>query len=1406
MITLSYNETTQDITPLDTSYRYRSIMGENTLTLIWESEEFIEIPVGASCEFEGQTYTLLKPENFKKQGTRKYNYTLTLDGAQGALRKYKMRDKVDKQLKFSLTAKPHEHLQLLIDNLNEREPGWTVGIYIDAPEKVISYNHTSLDAALQQIAEAFDTEWEIQGQTIHLRKVEYNKTNPLALSYGKGNGFLPGIGRANTGETNAIEILFVQGGERNINWSQYGSRELRLPKSASMTFNGRQYVTDALGMFVTRGDKQLTTSTEDSLDCSHIYPSRIGEVSAVEVINADNNKYDFFDSSIPEDLDFKACLIAGQSLTVKFETGILAGREFDVDYKHAERRFLLVAQEVDGVTMPNTTFQPSVGDKYAVFGMQMPDQYISNDATQTGASWDMFLEAVKYLYEHENPRFSFTGEMDGIWAKQNWLNVGGKIVLGGYVNFSDPNFQPSGISIRIVGIRDAVNNPYSPVIELSNAPAGVSVASELKKIKQNEVVVDDKVGDVYSYAKRRYRETIETVEMLQGAVSGFSEGVSPLSVQTMSLIVGSEALQFRFVDSKTTPSQVLHEVTFDGSNKIMSAPGGIIQHMTIGITTLQSGGREVDEYSFWDVTAFDSPPLTDPAKKYYLYIKASKADSTATFYLSESPIKMEEVSGYYHFLLGFLNSETDGERSFARMHGFTEVLPGRVTTSKIHADTVEATKVLAEEIYASGAKIGGLDISPDDLIADLDGIRLGNTKRFGPYSGEDGILLGVDESGETPLYKAFIGNSQSFIQYDGFEVVVSQNAKIVGGTTFKAIGDLGQYLSIGEDDNGNKYLYSELPVASAGNIVAFSADAYVSSIWEQMPKASATVYGGVKIGAGINVSNGVISLDTASLSPQVLALSEDNILSLDGGGGSVDLSTITPDLTGYATESWVGNNYLGKTAKAADADKLDGITSGLFLRSDVDGIVNGYIEFNKGINVPNANGSANAIHLPTSNFISVFGSGLTLYPNRAAGTFKIRSHASDTDYRTDLEIDARGNIGIGTSNPLWKLHVLNTTGGDGTYNGGILIENSGSSDGEPNLGFRTTSMGSNYWFVGPNQDSDINFAYGNSHTDSNTKVTITPSARVGIGTTSPAEALDVNGNIKASGDDNRFSFFRLLNRSDYNAFYFDATNSNHYLIAYKGTHSESGNLALKNNVAGGSIDLYHTSGKIHSFSNNGYYLKSAADAGITIEADSGNSDETANPYLYFKQDGGAVKASIGLSASSSADAKGSSISGAINSSNNYVFHNEYNSNIIFAINGSAKLQITSSGNLVSSSNVTAYSDARVKQILNDSTISLNDIRKVKTYDYLRIDKNDGRRYTGPVAQEIKRLFPQFVFGEETEDSMLSIAYGEMATTIAVRGIQDLAFKQDKHESRIEVLERTVHEQKQEIELLRSQLN
>lgn len=673
-----------DIPVNDRSYRLRQIMGEDSMYLYFSLPEYIDIKVGAYVDYQGLRYYLHKPDNFKKHHTRNYEHSLTLTGDVGSLVKYKIRDVAEKRLKFPLTAKPQQHLQMLIDNLNARESGWTMGSCIDAGEKLISYNHNNLLEALQMMADAFETEWEVKNKVIHLRKVEYNHDNPLALAYGKGKGFKPGLGRSNVDDKTAIEILHVQGGVRNIDYSKYESKELLLPAGQNYTYEGRVYKASADGLSIQRADKLIVTGVEDSLDLTNIYPQREGAVSLVTVIDAAKHFYDFADSSIPAALDYEACRITGEKMTVVFQTGLLAGREFDIDsYVHSSRTFKIVPAEQDGLMLPDSVFKPAIGDKYAVFGIHLPQAYIRNDATQEGASWDMFKEGVRHLYEHETPRFTFTGELDGIWAKQDWFNIGGKIVLGGYVHFSDDNFLQEGTLIRIVGVKDYLNNPHSPEIDLSNNVVSSAFASQMAKIKQNEVVSEDLHRQSISYAKRRYRDSIETLEMLQAAFrDSFTNAVSPVTVKTMALLVGDESLQFRFVNNMTTPVEVTHVVTYNSSTKILNAPAGIIQHMTLGLSSI-APVHKANEYKFWDVANFNTPPLTDPAKSYYLYIKASKASSNAVFYISENPIGLEAVTGFYHFLMGVLNAEDEDDRSYVSLYGFSEVLPGRVTTNKI---------------------------------------------------------------------------------------------------------------------------------------------------------------------------------------------------------------------------------------------------------------------------------------------------------------------------------------------------------------------------------------------------------------------------------------------------------------------------------------------------------------------------------------------------------------------------------------------------------------------------------------------------------------------------------------------------------------------------------------------------
>lgn len=821
----------------DNSYRHRVIMGDYNLTLYYSLAEHVELPVGCYCDYQGERFTLERPEAFKMKHSRCFEYTVTMDSSQAKAKIWKFRNPVDGRLKFSLTAKPHEHLQMFVDNMNRRDTGWAVGSCVSGDEVYISYSHAFCYEALEQMASTLNTEFEFNGKTISLRKVEYNKNNPLPLSYGRGNGFKPNVGRSNYGETPPTEILYVQGGSDNIDPSKYGSSELLLPKSQSIGFDGvyfedeegfnadnaRYYMTDDLGFSIRRKDKDLTSLAESSLDCSDIYPKRVGEISSVVCVDKDKNFYDIIDNSIPENLDYEKCLIDGETMTVVFQTGMLAGKEFEVKYYHnsilnpdgslkkAARRFEITPQEIDGQTMPNETFCPRANEKYAVFKCMLPDAYICDNATKSGASWDMFRQAVKSLFDNEETKFTFTGDLDGIWAKKDWLNIGGRIKLGGYIKFSDERFQKDGVLVRITGIKDYINKPHSPSLELSNETKSASFSSKLKQLESEEVVIEDNHREAIQFTKRRFRDAKETMSMLEASLlENFTQSISPIAIQTMQMLVGDESLQFRFVSSKTNPTQVSHTINYDQETKTLKAAAGLIQHLTLGVSSLSSSHKP-EEYLYWNVEEFESARLEDGSKKYYLYAKVSKTTDKGVFFLSESAKTLNGVDGHYCLLVGVLNSEYNGERSFATLYGFTEILPGRVTTDRVvsgdgnsYFDMLANAMKLGDALDFNSAGDGKLRIKGTIVQS-----QSGQESYIGCYRGEynalytyyNGDEVTFTKDGNTSTYRMFSDTPVKGIEPTNtlYWQVVAQGSKGADGTSVKIKGQAYAHYSTKEE-------------------------------------------------------------------------------------------------------------------------------------------------------------------------------------------------------------------------------------------------------------------------------------------------------------------------------------------------------------------------------------------------------------------------------------------------------------------------------------------------------------------------------------------------------------------------------------------------------------------------------
>ena len=535
------NEVVATITPGDDSQHYTALCGDDYVTLKWESAEHIALDKFAYIIMDGVRYTLIDPISVTTEHKRKYKYEARFEGTRALLKAFRFRNPVDKRLKFTLTARPQEHLQMLLDSLAYRGE-WSMGECIDAYETTITYDYITCYDALVLMAQTFETEWNVEGGVISLCKVSKDKGNPIALSYGKGNGFVSGVARKNYGSERPISIVYPQGGERNIDLSKYGNSTLLLPKGQSIRYDGLyfegdllydnaqgvEYVADADGTSVVRFEALLVQPREHEegvVDCTEIYPHREGRVTDFILRGSPDKEYNYYivDDTIPMTLDYEDYRIAGESVVMVFQSGMLAGKEFTVvNYVHTSlneeypsRRFELESREYDGVMMPSVDYSPAVGDRYAIFGVALPDAYLRDDATKSGASWDMMRKAVRHLYDNEKPKYVFSGKLDEIYVRTNELAA--RLIPGAWVSFTDDNFQPEPMLTRIVGVKHNINNPNKVEIDMSEQAYAPTLRTQIlaSNVKVSNAIVEQ--------AKSAERDILEVKRLAAGGGNGALE-------------------------------------------------------------------------------------------------------------------------------------------------------------------------------------------------------------------------------------------------------------------------------------------------------------------------------------------------------------------------------------------------------------------------------------------------------------------------------------------------------------------------------------------------------------------------------------------------------------------------------------------------------------------------------------------------------------------------------------------------------------------------------------------------------------------------------------------------------------------------------------------------------------------
>ena len=298
--------------------------------------------------------------------------------------------------------------------------------------------------------------------------------------------------------------------------------------------SGRVYTTDTDGRYV----EIYTTDTthlrnEATYTNEEIYPSHVSKVSTVEKVR------DHFEVNSDLDLDYNKQRIEGEQMQIVFQSGNLAGREFDAVYKTSTKRFAITPKEEDETTLPNDILCPKVGDRYIITGIELPQQYIDE------AQEKLTDAAVQQLEEMQNTRYSYKAEVDPVYLYNNRTAIADKLTVGKYVHLTDTQIAQGDPYIRITSKRTYLDRIYQPEIELSNEVEEYSFFERLKD-SIGKIARIDRKGELARINRQidvtmpdRIKDKIKGDTELQGLLKG-EPGHNPKPSDVADLIANSK--------------------------------------------------------------------------------------------------------------------------------------------------------------------------------------------------------------------------------------------------------------------------------------------------------------------------------------------------------------------------------------------------------------------------------------------------------------------------------------------------------------------------------------------------------------------------------------------------------------------------------------------------------------------------------------------------------------------------------------------------------------------------------------------------------------------------------------------------------------------------------------------------
>lgn len=626
-----------DVYLKDNSYTVEEIMGEDTLTLNFLSRNVVNLQINDYIDFEGTKYKIRHNEKVTKRETSLgWEYTVQFYSSRYDLldAEFFLHGTPERKKNFDYyTGTARDWLTLFVKNMNRTGSGWVAGSCIESRMVTLSFKDKKVGTVLDELIKELDTEYWISGQTINIGRREYS-SNGLVLAQGEGMGFTE-LEVSAVDDTPPVTVLYPYGSDKNLG-PDYGADYLLLPD----------------GLLSIEKNVEKYGRIEKSMQFDHIFPK--GEFAVTEKID----DYTLRASSM--DFNLTDCLLDGVEVIVTFQDGGLAGYDLAIvedSWDNDLKQFKLKQNDQENALKVPGDINFSVGDKFILTGLKMPQSYRDN------ASLQLQEEAQAWLDGKCEKRIQLRGKCDEIvFRLQNIFIACGQMV-GVYSEQLDIDRE-----IRVTKIKRYIEKDGTPsyryeltLSDFLESNGFKDLVDDVNKVPEE---IEDAVKPVREHTKRSWRDVMETLGMMFDPEGDyFTELIKPLAVHTAQLIVGTNSQQMELIGVKFIPNA-------DNDANYFKNTAGKLVHFTVS-----------EEIREWAIPAASF--RLNNSLAYYVYAKCPKEGKNGSIYVSERQIKLEDETGYYHFWVGVLNTPEDGVRSWLPNYGYTEAAGQTITTGLI---------------------------------------------------------------------------------------------------------------------------------------------------------------------------------------------------------------------------------------------------------------------------------------------------------------------------------------------------------------------------------------------------------------------------------------------------------------------------------------------------------------------------------------------------------------------------------------------------------------------------------------------------------------------------------------------------------------------------------------------------